>query len=392
MATTLPRSARRALTIIRHSPGITRHTLAETLHVSVTTINPVVSRLIDQKLVAEVIPTKDDRHGVGRPRAGLITPGATESVAILIWGHGVLTTAIATFDDRVVWKTKTRVEDILTADELVAASRSTLTATPGLDGIRPPTLLVLGLPAPYERGVGIGQSAAEDARDDAGFASWFSADPQALLSEQLGIRVIAENDANLGALGETARGAARGADAAIYLRLSGYGVGAGVTIRGQLFSGSHGYAGEIAHVRVDDTSGIICSCGSRGCLEEKIGPTMLHQLHANYGTEITYDDLLEMVERQLPGPTRLLQDAGRVAGRSLADICTFFNPGVLAIDAGSATASHVLIDGVREQIDQSTPPFVRRGLAIVPSELGEDAPLIGAVAAARVELLTTRTR
>jgi predicted NBD/HSP70 family sugar kinase len=128
---------------------------------------------------------------------------------------------------------------------------------------------------------------------------------------------------------------------------------------------------------------VICACGSRGCLEERIGPNMLRQLHANYGPEITYEDLLSMVELGTPGPTRLLQDAGRVAGRALADICTFFNPSVLVLDAGSAAATRVLILGVREQIEQSTPPFSRRELRIVPGDLKEKAAIYGAVRIAR---------
>jgi predicted NBD/HSP70 family sugar kinase len=200
-------------------------------------------------------------------------------------------------------------------------------------------------------------------------------------------KVLVENDANLGALGESTSGAAAGEAAVIYVKLTGHGVGAGLTINGRLFEGSHGFAGEIAHVRVDDDSQVICSCGSRGCLEEKIGPNMLRQLHANYGADITYEDLLDMVEQGVPGPIRLLQDAGRVAGRALADMCTFFNPGVLVLDAGTSAALDVLLEGVREQVQQSTPPFVQRGLRILPAELGADAPVLGAADHARSALL-----
>lgn len=393
MSSKLPRSARRALNVIRYSPGLTRHDLATTLGVSITTVNPVVSGLIDKKLVAEIVPTKAERQGVGRPRAGLTTPGEIDSLGALIWGHGSLTSAIITFDDRVAWQKREPVEGVLTTDHLVSAAQVLIQQGQRVNGVRPPVLLVLGLPAPYEPGVGLGQpSKDEPPAPISGFATWFKADPQALLSERLGLRVIAENDANLGALGETARGAAQGAIAAISVKLSGHGIGAGLTVHGRLFSGSHGYAGEIAHMRVDDTSQVICACGSKGCLEEKIGRNMLRQLSANYGEAITYEDLLAMVERQVPGATRLLEDAGRVVGRALADICTFINPNVLVLDAGSPAASAILLDGVREQIKQSAPPFVRRDLTIVPSELGDAAPLIGAAAAARVELLKDSAR
>ncbi|WP_431795242.1 ROK family protein [Microbacterium enclense] len=384
------KSAERLLRQIRYAPGITRHELADTLGVSVTTVNPVVSKLMDDRLITEVIPAKADRQGIGRPRAGLTLPGKVETLATLIWGHGGLSTAVVTFDNRVLWSDRVAVDGVLTTEQLVESARTILTTAAKLDGVNAPRILTLGLPAPYEPGVGLGQPDTSDTRHGRdGFASWFRADPRQLLADELKIRVAAENDANLGALGETHFGAARGARAAIYVKLSGQGIGSGLTINGKLFAGSHGFAGEIAHVRVDDDSRIICSCGSRGCLEEKIGPNMLQQLHVNYGDEITYADLLSMIEQDMPGPTRLLQDAGRVAGRALADMCTFFNPNVLVLDAGTTRASEVLIDGVSEQIAQSAPPFARRGLTLKPAELGEMASTLGSVVFARGSALGT---
>lgn len=381
MARRLSRSEARALEHIRFTPGITRHELAADLGVSVTTVNPIVSRLIDERLVSEVLPGKGERTGAGRPRAGLRASGEAKTVVAVLWSHGVLDRAVATFDNQIVWRRRTPVAGHPAADQLEAAAREALDAARAAGPYAPPERVVLALPAPYEAGVGVGRGASVAA--SGAFASWFADDPQVLLSTELGIPVIVENDANLGALGEAAAGAARDEPAAIFVKLSGHGIGAGLTINGTLFPGAHGFAGEIAHLRVDDDSRVICACGSRGCLEERIGPNMLRQLHANYGPEITFEDLLSMVELGTPGPTRLLQDAGRVAGRALADICTFFNPSVLVLDAGSAAATRVLILGVREQIEQSTPPFSRRELRIVPGDLKEKAAIYGAVRIAR---------
>lgn len=388
VATTLTRSAARALTHVRYTPGITRHELAEALGVSVTTVNPLISTLLAGGSVVEVIPAKLERPAVGRPRAGLVTPGPADTIAAVMWSHGVLDSAIATFDHQIVWRRRVSVDGLPTTPELVDAVRRVLDADAApAPSLGVPGVVVLGLPAPYEPGVGLGSADAHGKDSGSGFGSWFSRDPRAILSEEFELPVIVENDANLGALGETHLGAGVGESTAIYVKLSGHGIGAGLTINGGLFSGSHGFAGEIAHVRVDDDSPTICACGSRGCLEEKIGPNMLRQLHANYGASIDYSDLLAMVRSGVPGPVRLLKDAGRVAGRALADICAFLNPGVLILDAGSPEASLVLIGGVREQIEQSTPPFARHGLRLVPARLGDDAPIVGAVHRARVSLL-----
>lgn len=80
-----------------------------------------------------------------------------------------------------------------------------------------------------------------------------------------------ENDANLGALGEARHGISRGERCCLQVKLSGHGIGAGITLNGRLFDGAGGVAGEIAHVRVDGDSSVLCRCGARGRLVEKVG-------------------------------------------------------------------------------------------------------------------------
>src|SRR3954454_14056789 len=60
-----------------------------------------------------------------------------------------------------------------------------------------------------------------------------------------GSRVIVENDANLCAVGEYARGAAQGVGVVACLTV-GTGIGMGILVNGRLFRGAHGAAGEIA--------------------------------------------------------------------------------------------------------------------------------------------------
>ncbi|MFD4507371.1 ROK family protein [Streptomyces sp. NPDC058457] len=43
------------------------------------------------------------------------------------------------------------------------------------------------------------------------------------------------------------------------------GIGAGVVLNGELFTGASATAGELAHVQVMD-DGPCCPCGNRGCL------------------------------------------------------------------------------------------------------------------------------
>lgn len=378
----LPKSAHRAIRVVRFTPGITRADLARRLGVGVTTINPVVADLIDQGVLSETDGSRSGGSTVGRPRAGLEVTGKRDTLGTIIWSHGYLDTALATFENTIAWRERTAIESHPSGEEVIAAATKLFEAARAASTINEPYALVLGLPAPYERGVGVGGPAAADTAENQ-YGRWFDGDPLRILAERFKVPVLVENDANLGALGESRHGAGRGEKCVIYVKLSGHGIGSGITINGNLFSGSHGFAGEIAHVRVDDSSQIICVCGSRGCLEEKVGAAMIRPLRPTYGEDVTYDRLLELVDESAAGPIRILEDAGRTVGRALADMSTYFNPSLLVLDAGSPRASDVFRAGVEQQIGQSSPPFIRQTLRLASTAVGDDAPHLGAIEIAR---------
>jgi len=382
MAFSLSGSAARAARIIRYTPGITRTELATRLNVAVTTVNPVVARLIDRGIVIEKDAPRR-ANSVGRPRAGLVCKGDQSTFGTVIWSHGFLDTALATFAGTILWRRREPIAFAPRDTEIVEAAEEIFAQARSVTGVQAPAALVLGLPAPYERGVGVAGSTLTTDSTAGRYAQWFEADPMAILKSRFELPVVVENDANLGALGETADGCAQGRGCVIYVKLSASGIGAGITVQGELLRGSHGFAGEIAHVRVDDDSLLLCNCGSRGCLEGKLGSALLEPMADNYGSDITYDRLLELVAQGTPGPVRVLQDAGRTVGRVLADMSTFLNPDAIAIDAGSPEGSEVLIRGVAEQIELSAPPFIQRGLELLSSTLRDDAPVVGALQLAR---------
>ena len=80
---------------------------------------------------------------------------------------------------------------------------------------------------------------------------WAGVDAAAELAGRLGVAVHVDNDANLGALAEATRGAARGGGSTLYVQLSS-GVGAGLVVDGRPYRGARGVAGELGHVVVDE--------------------------------------------------------------------------------------------------------------------------------------------
>jgi predicted NBD/HSP70 family sugar kinase len=387
------RSLDRATRVVRFTPGITRQELAHALGITVSTVNPVVAELLHEGAVEECEASRPAGTR-GRPRAGLRTAGTADVLGVVLWSHGMLDISLSRFDRSVLWRRRTPVADRPTLGTLGEATDDLLRAARTSVRSPAPYALVLGLPAPYETGVGVagerepgGGPGEEELGLGSGrdlFANWFDDDPARMLAERVGIPVRVENDANLGALGEARHGIARTERCSVQVKISGSGIGAGITVNGRVFDGAGGVAGEIAHVRVNDASTVLCSCGSRGCLKERVGAGMLAPLRAVHGPDLDWSDLLALVDRGDPGALRVVADAGRTTGRALADLCTFLNPSMIVVDAGSPDTSRAFLRGVEEQVERSTPPFIRRGLRLETSSLGEDAPLLGAIEVARV--------
>src|SRR5262245_56805901 len=86
-----------------------------------------------------------------------------------------------------------------------------------------------------------------------------------LLARAIGKPVRLENDANCAAVAEARAGAGRGASSIALFEL-GTGVGGGIVIKGRLWAGAAGGAGEFGHMTMQP-NGPRCACGRRGCLE-----------------------------------------------------------------------------------------------------------------------------
>jgi predicted NBD/HSP70 family sugar kinase len=210
-------------------------------------------------------------------------------------------------------------------------------------------------------------------------------DPATALGKKLGLRVVADNDANLGAYAEYLVGAGRDIERLFYVKAS-RGVGAGIIAGGGLIiRGKNGVAGEFGHMTLD-RFGTVCKCGSRGCLETAIGEVqLLEQVrHAYAGRSIqvprTLDALIERARLGEAVELRVLQDAGRTLGFALAQVCNLLDPDRIVIGGrlGQAFERELLIGPAEEELRRYALPGARN-IPIVPTQLGGEAHLRGAL-------------
>jgi len=111
--------------------------------------------------------------------------------------------------------------------------------------------------------------------------AWQGLPFQSLLESELQAPVAIEDDANAAALAECRFGAATGLDNLAVITV-GTGIGAGLVLGGQLFPGTHGWAGEIGHMTLQP-GGPACSCGRRGCLQALASGRSLDQAARTLG-------------------------------------------------------------------------------------------------------------
>jgi predicted NBD/HSP70 family sugar kinase len=207
------------------------------------------------------------------------------------------------------------------------------------------------------------------------------------LSDQLGMPVQVENDANLGALGEGAFGAAAGMETFIYIKIA-HGLGAGLVLERHLYRGSGGLAGELAHIHVEG-DGDLCPCGGRGCLMTTFNtPRLIDWIRAVHPGVGTMADVLALAADRDTGVGRILGDLGRTLGRSLADFCVYMAPEGIVLDGILENAAGPVTEGIRQMLGQLTPPAVAAQVRIAGGLLGHEAELRGGAVLARQHHLT----
>lgn len=234
-------------------------------------------------------------------------------------------------------------------------------------------------------GVGIGLPAPVDPLTQSVtvpgiFRGWEGIKPAQILSDRLGCAAVVHNDANLGALGEMRFGAARGLEDVIYVRAS-HTVGAGIVVGGEIHHGTRGMAGEIGHVLVDP-QGPICKCGSRGCLNTLCSAQALIESLRHARAPITLADMLDLATAGDPGCQQVLIDAGATIGLVVTNAAVSLSPQAILVGGELARAGDLFIEPMREAIRRRVVLSVSASKLIQPAELGTNAELLGALAAA----------
>lgn len=199
-------------------------------------------------------------------------------------------------------------------------------------------------------------------------------------AQTLQIPARADNDVNALALGECRFGAGRGYENLVYLAL-GTGVGGAIVSRKRLYQSRVGVSGELGHL-ILDPSGLPCTCGGRGCLEQYVsGPALLRQFRALGGTVDGASEpppLAVLARQNGDSPAgRALQITGNALGVGLVSLANIFGPDRIIIGGGLSALGDLLLEPARRVLRERALPAVRQ-TPVVVAEGGADASIVGA--------------
>jgi glucokinase-like ROK family protein len=215
------------------------------------------------------------------------------------------------------------------------------------------------------------------------------------LSRALGLPMVLDNDVNMMALGELHSGVARRLESFLFVKI-GTGIGCGIVVDGRLYRGVDGCAGDIGHIRAEDT-GPLCACGNVGCLEAFFSGAALARdglaaAQAGRSEElarlleergrITAVEVSEAAGRGDAASVALVRAGGQRLGGVLAGLVSFFNPGMVVVGGEVATIGHELLAEIRSVVYRRSLPLATGNLPVVHSELAGSAGVIGASRAA----------
>jgi glucokinase len=252
-------------------------------------------------------------------------------------------------------------------------------------------------------GVGIGAPGAVDF--DSGtvifapnLVGWKDVPLKKELEKQIGVPVFVENDCNIAALGVYVAELKSKPRNMVGIFV-GTGIGGGIIINGELYSGFGHTAGEVGHM-VLEISGPKCGCGNKGCFEAlasrtaifqqiKAGikdgqKTILSEMLGDDLEDLRSGDLRKAIRRGDKFVDRVVEGAAEYIGIATANLMNILNPDVVVLGGGviEALADEMMSVIVETAKDYAMPGTVK-GVDIIASKLGDSAGITGGAVLAR---------
>jgi glucokinase len=286
----------------------------------------------------------------------------------------------------------TKIDIVLCDDELRVLDALQVSSDAGLGGDR---MLDNAVTAAHRlaersahpvRGVGVAAAGVIDpATGEVGLASstfprWSGTSLGTELSGRLRAPVTVDNDANAFLFGEALAGAAAGHPDVLAISV-GTGVGGAILLRGEIWQGAHGLAGEIGHTPGHGDE--VCTCGAVGHLETiAAGPSIARRYAARSGTSRGVAEIAGLAMAGDAVAQGVLDDAGAAIGRAVGIAAVLLDCPVVVL-GGGVMRSWALMEAACTRTLRASTLGGGSGISVRLGALGPRATALGAAALAR---------
>ena len=226
-----------------------------------------------------------------------------------------------------------------------------------------------------------------------------------VLEERLDLPVFVDNDANCAALAEAYDGA-RLAVRDLVMITVGTGIGGGLVLGGRIYRGATGAAGEIGHTLIgaalEHGAPPLGSFPQAGSFESLASGRALDELGARLaragpqsgvssaaeGHRVEGSDVVAAAQQGNQDARALIRLLGERLGIGIANAINVFDPEVVVIGGGVATAGELLLEPARQTAQRFVLPGVGERTEIRLARHGPNAGVLGAALLAGHELET----
>lgn len=228
----------------------------------------------------------------------------------------------------------------------------------------------LGLEAGYVTGIGVGLPVP------VGRGDTYASKVAFLTKRWWKAPVIVDNTIRMAALREARDGAGGGIAEQFYVHL-GWGVGGSVIVADHVRDGATGYAGELGHARVPESSRR-CYCGKTGCLETVASIPAVCQAAG-------VDDLGALAKAVARGDKKArhaLREAAESVACVSAAVVLLMSPSRVIVGGELPHACPEIVQDLQDALAAELIPGVPWDIEVVPAVLDDDGRAMGAAIAA----------
>lgn len=337
---------------IRRAGQPSRTEIASTTGLSHSTISAISSDLIQEHVLAE---TKSGDHPAirrGRPQVALSLNPNAATVIVAVLSLNKLTAALIDYAGEMIAEENSTlttatisrrdlVEELLAIVSRLIDDRSLGTARP--------FRIVLAIQGITDAAARVMLWSPITPHRDVAFAE--------LLEREFGIPATVQNDCNMMASALRWHDPERYRNDFVGILLS-HGIGMGLVLKGELFTGTRSSGGEFGHM-VHRPEGALCRCGRRGCIEAyacdyAIWRNARQQDECSTPEDgISAEDMQALAAhaRQTDGPEReAYRKAGSALGFGIGSLFALIDPAPVAFVGGGTAAFDLLEPTMREAL------------------------------------------